>query len=66
MSHQGSSNKGYDVTSSGTNDGGNNWDSRDYTPSTGGNQANNNTYHYSNNDGKLPLPFFRVQERARR
>ena len=69
----GSSGKGYDVTSSGTNSQvcipsrfylachetltnlfwqGNHYDSRDYTPSTGGNQANDNTYHYSNNDGK--------------
>ena len=31
---------------------GNHYDSRDYTPSTGGNQANDNTYHYSNSDGK--------------
>ncbi|KAM0803891.1 hypothetical protein BDR22DRAFT_800886 [Usnea florida] len=48
----GSSGKGYDVTSSGTNSQqGNYYDSRDYTPSTGGNQANHNTYHYSNSDG---------------
>ncbi|KAF6220861.1 hypothetical protein HO133_002541 [Letharia lupina] len=47
----GSGGKGYDVTSSGTNSQGNRYDSRDYTPSTGGSQANDNTYHYSNNDG---------------
>ncbi|CAF9922870.1 hypothetical protein IMSHALPRED_005777 [Imshaugia aleurites] len=66
----GSSGKGYDVTSSGTNSQvsspsslpqdtcqpqvlgkGNHYDSRDYTSSTGGNQANHNTYHYSNHDG---------------
>ena len=32
---------------------GNHYCSRDYTPSTGGSQANSNTYHYSNSDGKL-------------
>ncbi|KAL2051930.1 hypothetical protein ABVK25_007845 [Lepraria finkii] len=47
----GSSGKGYNVTSSGTNSQGNHYCSRDYTPSSGGSQANNNTYHYSNNNG---------------
>ena len=32
---------------------GNHYCSRDYTPSTGGSQANSNTYHYSNTDGEL-------------
>jgi hypothetical protein len=52
MPKSGSSGKGYDVTSSGNNSQGNHYCSRDYTPSSGGSQANSNTYHYSNNDGE--------------
>jgi hypothetical protein len=58
MSQQSSSTgSGYNITGSGTNDQGNHYCSRDYTPSTGGNQANNNTYHYSNTDGEFCLLF---------
>ncbi|KAK0509826.1 hypothetical protein JMJ35_008220 [Cladonia borealis] len=51
MPPSGSSSNGYNVTSSGSNSQGNHYCSRDYTPSTGGSQANSNTYHYSNTDG---------------
>lgn len=83
----GSSGKGYDVTSSGTNSQvsspsslpqdtcqpqvlgkGNHYDSRDYTSSTGGNQANHNTYHYSNHDGESAhfIPVQRIRVRKER
>ncbi|KAI9631931.1 uncharacterized protein MKK02DRAFT_41566 [Dioszegia hungarica] len=48
-SSQNSSNssQGYNITSSGTNSQGNQYDARDY----GDSAANSNSYHYSNNDG---------------
>ncbi|KAL2043621.1 hypothetical protein N7G274_003928 [Stereocaulon virgatum] len=48
---RGSSGKGYNITSSGTNSQGNHLCNRDYTPSLGDTAVNKNAYHYSNQNG---------------